>query len=164
MTGRTVAVFSVLVAPFVADLAVKKLAQVSLGFGNPIAVFPGFNLTLLYNSGVSFGLFPVGTSKGLVFMLVVQAVLSSGIAIYAWRVRQQPILWPLLLLLSGALANLVDRYINGAVTDYLDFYLNDWHWPAFNLADVWITLGVVGLIASDFMLKPEVKTTLKNEG
>ena len=143
---------AILIIPFVLDLTVKKLAQHSLEFGQPMMVFPGFNLTLLFNPGVSFGLFPAASSTGLAFMLAVQAVLSLGIGIYAWTVRTRVILWPLLLLLSSALANLVDRFLNSAVTDYLDFYVGIYHWPAFNLADVWITLGVAGLIATEYLI------------
>lgn len=154
----------VLGAPFVLDLAVKEMAKSELIFREALPIFPGFNLTLLFNPGVSFGLFPVGSDKGLVFMLSIQAILSLGIAVYAWTQRGKWIVWPLLLLLSGALGNLVDRFINGAVTDYLDFYVGTFHWPAFNLADVWITLGVAGLIAAEFFVKPLGKQDAEQEG
>ena len=163
MKGRSFALATVLGVPFALDLIVKKWAQVGLEYGQPIAVFPGFNLTLLYNPGVSFGLFPVGSSTGLMLMLSLQSVLCLGIAVYAWSIRKSRLVWPLLLLLSGALANLVDRFFNGAVTDYLDFYIGSSHWPAFNLADVWITLGVVGLIGAEFVLQPRYETTNKVE-
>ena len=93
-----------------------------------------------------------------------QAMLCLGIAAYAWTVRQLTIMWPLVLLLSGALANLVDRFFNGAVTDYLDFYVGSSHWPAFNLADVWITLGVVGLIGLELLKKPPARAELNKNG
>ena len=153
MNGRSFLALAVLIVPFVLDLTVKQLARQSLDFGQPMMVFPGFNLTLLFNPGVSFGLFPAASSTGLAFMIVVQAVLSLAITIYAWTARTRVILWPLLLLLAGALANLVDRFMNAAVTDYLDFYVGTYHWPAFNLADVWITLGVAGLIATEYLIK-----------
>lgn len=155
---------TVLCVPLVIDLAVKRIAQHTLDYGLPIPVFPGFNLTLIFNPGVSFGLFPVGSDTGLVFMLLVQAVLCLGIAFYAWMQRARTIVWPLLLLLSGALANLVDRFLNGAVTDYLDFYIGAYHWPAFNLADACITLGVAGLIAAEFLGRPRDKQNTKQEG
>jgi signal peptidase II len=155
---------TMLVVPFALDLMVKKWAQSALEYGQPVTVFPGFNLTLLFNPGVSFGLFPVGSPTGLAFMLLVQVVLCLGIAVYAWSQRGKLIVWPMLLLLSGALANLVDRFINGAVTDYLDFYLSSSHWPAFNLADAWITLGVVGLLLSEYFLKPADKPEIDQQG
>lgn len=163
MQHRLITAIAVLVVPFALDLAVKAMAQASLVYGQPVAVFPGFNLTLLFNPGVSFGLFPVGSSIGLAFMLGVQTVLCLGIAAYAWTIRHRSMLWPLLLLLSGALANLVDRFFNRAVTDYLDFCLGSAHWPAFNLADVWITLGVVGFMAAEFVLRPRNKVIMKIE-
>ena len=161
MKGRSFAVATVLGVPFALDLIVKKWAQGGLAFGQPVAVIPGFNLTLLYNPGVSFGLFPVGSSTGLILMLSLQLLLCLGIAFYAWSVSKSRMVWPLLLLLSGALANLVDRFFYGAVTDYLDFYVESSHWPAFNLADVWITLGVVGLIGAEFVLRPRNETIIK---
>lgn len=163
MKGRSLAVAAVLVVPFALDLIVKKWAQVGLEYGQPIAILPNFNLTLLYNPGVSFGLFPVGSSTGLMLMLSLQSLLCLGIAVYAWSIRKSRLVWPLLLLLSGALANLADRFFNSAVTDYLDFYLGYFHWPAFNLADVWISLGVVGLIGAEFVLRPRSETAVKVE-
>ena len=164
MKGRSFLALAMLNIPFVLDLTVKKLAQDSLEFGKPMMVFPGFNLTLLFNPGVSFGLFPAASSTGLVFMLMVQAVLCFGIVVYGWTVRTRGIIWPLLLLLSGALANLVDRFMYAAVTDYLDFYIGSYHWPAFNLADIWITLGVAGLIAAEFLAKPTDKPSAVQKG
>lgn len=161
MNGRSFAVATVLGLPFAMDLIVKKWAQDSLEYGQPIAVIPGFNLTLLYNPGVSFGLFPIGSSTGLQLMLSLQSALCLGIGVYAWSIRKSGLVWPLLLLLSGALANLVDRFFNGAVTDYLDFYVGSSHWPAFNLADVWITLGVVGLIGAELVLQSRNETINK---
>jgi signal peptidase II len=155
MQRRTIAAGLVLGVPFALDLVVKSLAQQWLVYGEPWAIVPGFNLTLLFNPGVSFGLFPVGSATGLVVMMTLQAMLCFGIALYAWAQREKAIVWPLLLLLSGAIANLVDRFMNGAVTDYLDFYVGTLHWPAFNLADIWITLGVAGLIAAEYVLKPK---------
>lgn len=164
MRLRLVTAGLVLALPFALDLAVKSFARYSFDSHSPITVLPGFDLTLLFNPGVSFGLFPVGSETGLVFMLLVQAVLCFGIAVYAWLQRERIILWPLVLLLSGALANLVDRFLNGAVTDYLDFYVGSYHWPAFNLADVWITLGVTGLIATEILIKPTDKPNAVKEG
>jgi len=54
--------------------------------------------------------------------------------------------------------------LNGAVTDYLDFYIGTYHWPAFNLADVWITLGVAGLIAAEVFGRTPDKQTVKHKG
>ena len=96
---------TMLVVPFALDLVVKKWAQSALEYGQPVTVFPGFNLTLLFNPGVSFGLFPVGSPTGLAFMLLVQVVLCLGIAVYAWSQRGKlscgqccsccPGLWPI---------------------------------------------------------------------
>jgi signal peptidase II len=141
--------------PFALDVAMKWLAQHTLNVGEPVHVMPGFNLALVFNPGISFGLFPTQTSGGLAFMLMLQAMLCLGIALYAWAMRKRPTVWPLLLLFSGAIANLLDRFVNGVVTDYLDFYWGTSHWPAFNLADVWITLGVIGMGVIEYVFWSE---------
>lgn len=156
MQRRTIAAAAFLVVPFACDLTVKKLAQDALTNVAPVTIFPAFNLTLVQNPGVSFGLFPAGTGTGLILMLIAQTIMCLGIGIYAWTKRHRLVLWPILLLLSGALANLANRYFNGAVTDYLDFYIGTFHWPAFNLADVWIALGVAGLFVTKLMSKIEM--------
>jgi len=115
-----------------------------------ISVFPCFNLLLTFNKGVSFSLLssdspyaPIGLS---IFALVVSALL-----IY-WIQKEKNILarWGLALILGGAVGNVIDRIRFGAVVDFLDFYIGDYHWPAFNIADSAICIGVAILLLSSF--------------
>jgi signal peptidase II len=105
-----------------------------------------FNLVLVYNTGVSFGLFGEQTAWKP-WALGALAVAVSGALLY-WLRREPDRLLALAvgLIVGGAMGNVVDRVRLGAVMDFLDFHLGTWHWPAFNLADSAITLGVAILV------------------
>lgn len=138
-------------AGWMLDWISKAIARAELEYAVAVAVLPGFNLTLLHNPGVSFGFLPVSTQFGLSMMLGMQTLLTVIVAGLAWRSRNDPSLWAWLLLLSGALGNLQDRATHGAVTDFVDLYAGSYHWPAFNLADVFISAGIIGLFARELM-------------
>lgn len=128
-----------------ADLAVKAWAQEVLQ-GNPIDASP-VGLRLAYNPGVAFSL---GTSFPAEVLVIVTAVITGAIALFAWRaVRGLTLLCQIAVaaVLGGALANLIDRAADGLVTDYLH---TGW-WPTFNLADTFIVVGAISLVAHDFL-------------
>ncbi len=105
-----------------------------------------FNLVLVHNTGVSFGLFGEQTTWKP-WALGALAVAVSGALLY-W-LRREPERFLALavgLIVGGAMGNVVDRVRMGAVMDFLDFHLGTWHWPAFNLADSAITMGVAFLV------------------
>ena len=105
-----------------------------------------FNLVLVYNTGVSFGLFGEQTAWKP-WALGALAFAVSGALLY-WLRREPERLLALAvgLIVGGAMGNVVDRVRLGAVMDFLDFHLGTWHWPAFNLADSAITIGVAFLV------------------
>ena len=126
--GAAVATAGLVVA---VDQATKQLADANIERGGEVNIFFGLDLTNTRNTGVAFGAFEGG---GLVV-----ALLIGYFAVH----RDMPWLWlPVGLLLGGALGNLVDRAREGAVIDFIDPV---W-WPAFNLADTCIVLGVLGLL------------------
>jgi len=107
-----------------------------------------FNLVLVYNRGVSFG-FLAMDSAWSPYLLAMAAMLIAGL-VYLWGRRQRRRL-PIVaagMVVGGALGNAFDRLYHGAVVDFLDFHAAGWHWPAFNLADSAIVLGV-GLLIVD---------------
>lgn len=113
-------------------------------------ITPFFSLVLTYNRGMSFGFFNAGPAGGgarnaLLFSL---AALIVVIALLFWLKRvSNPLLAAAIgLIVGGALGNVVDRIRHGAVVDFLDFHLGYWHWPAFNLADSAICIGVALLL------------------
>jgi signal peptidase II len=109
----------------------------TLGAG--VKVFPFVNLVLGHNSGVSFGLLNSVPSWGLVLLslLIIGCLVS-----WLWQSTSSLTVCALGLVIGGALGNLIDRLRHGAVTDFLDFHVGEYHWPAFNMADTAIVCGV----------------------
>ena len=121
------------------DQATKQLAVSEIDRGDQVSVFPGLELTNARNTGVAFGALEGG---GLVVAILIGASLALLVGYFAVH-REMPWLWlPVGLLLGGALGNLVDRARQGAVTDFIDPVA----WPAFNVADACIVIGVVALL------------------
>lgn len=133
--------FGVAALALITDLAVKAVGLATLSDG-PIDVPGPLDLELVLNPGVAFGM-GARTPTGLVLM--VTAAVSAGIGALLWRGRL-----PALgggLILGGAIGNVVDRYGDGAV---VDVFALDW-FPTFNLADVWITVGVALIMLTEIL-------------
>jgi len=112
-----------------------------------------FDLVLVYNRGASFGIFS-NAPDWVGFALIVFAVLISiGLAFWMWHADGKLLAFALALVAGGAVGNVIDRIRLGAVVDFLDLHVGDWHWPAFNIADSAITIGVVLLILDSLKLK-----------
>jgi signal peptidase II len=121
------------------DQVTKQIADSRVGRGDAVDVFPGLEITNTRNTGVAFGAFE-GT--GLLVAILIGISLLLLLA-YFWRHRDMPWLWlPVGMLLGGALGNLADRAREGAVIDFIDPVA----WPAFNIADSCIVIGVVALL------------------
>jgi signal peptidase II len=131
------------------DQITKLLAQEMLA-GSPIDILPVFSLTLTYNTGAAFGfLNDAGGWQNLFFIAV--AVVVSGVIIAMVRKLSDDELQTavaLLLILGGALGNVVDRVRLGRVVDFLHVYYGNWSFPIFNIADSAITVGAI-LLALD---------------
>ena len=139
------------------DQVTKFLATHSLQLHTPLAVLPGFNLTLMQNTGAAFSILShAGGWQRWFFILLTVAV---SIAIIIWlknlsRHRK----WMaccLALILGGALGNLCDRVMLGYVVDFIDVYYHYLHWPAFTIADSAISLGAIILIIDSFWFSEE---------
>jgi signal peptidase II len=136
-------------AVLVLDVVTKYLALGRLPPGRPVVVIDGFfSLTLVMNPGLAFGMLadtPAGW-RWLVALLSIAAL--TVLAVVGLRMlpgggRFTPV--ALGLIFGGAIGNLIDRARFGAVVDFLDFYWRGYHWPAFNVADASISVGVVVL-------------------
>ena len=126
-----------------------------------IPVIEGFfSLTYVRNPGAAFSMFadfPESFRKPFFMVVTIVAVVGIG-----WFVRTTPredklTLIAAAFILGGALGNAIDRLAYGSVIDFLDVYVGDWHWPAFNVADAFITTGVVLLLVAGFFGGPEVQ-------
>ena len=114
-------------------------------------ITPFFNLVLTWNRGMSFGLFNTGAALNTLVFTAVAAVIVAGLLIWLRRAREPLLVLSIGLVIGGAIGNVIDRLGRGAVVDFLDFHLGEWHWFAFNLADAAICVGV-GLMAIDSLL------------
>jgi signal peptidase II len=110
-----------------------------------------FNLARVHNRGASFGMFALSEAWGPWLLSGIAVVISAVLAVWLWRTRERWLAASIGLILGGAIGNLIDRTRYGAVTDFLDFYVGSYHWPAFNLADTGITVGVVMLITESLI-------------
>lgn len=111
----------------------------------PVTAF--FNLTLACNPGVSFSLFSDTMASAPRLFAIVQGALVLGLVFWAWKTKDTIESLAVTTVAGGASGNVVDRFVNLSVTDYLDFHLNGWSWPTFNLADVMIVSGALLIIA-----------------
>lgn len=130
------------------DQATKVAALAVLTFGDPIAMAPGFNLTIGFNEGASFGMLSGVMAGRPLAMAALTGVITLALAWAGLRARHSREAAGFALIVGGSLGNIVDRLRQGAVTDFLDLYWGDWHWPAFNVADMAIACGAGLLLIS----------------
>jgi signal peptidase II len=155
LTPKTKLVVSVLIAILVLDQLTKWVVDRTMPLHHSIPVIDGFfNLTYIRNTGAAFGIFAGSAAAFRLPFLLVFSLLAIGFIIM--MVRRLPdgekgLITALALILGGALGNLIDRALYGEVIDFLDFYWKSYHWPAFNVADSCITIGVA--ITIFYMIK-----------
>lgn len=132
----------------VLDQAGKWWVQSELLPHDRVEVLPFFNLTLVFNQGAAFSF--LSDAGGWQRYLFIGLALVVSLVLVIWLARlaadEHRLALGLALILGGAVGNLIDRLWWGHVVDFLDFHWRFWHWPAFNLADSAITLGVVLLL------------------
>jgi signal peptidase II len=142
------------------DQWTKHSIQEKLLLHHHVEVIGGFfNLIHVRNPGGAFGIFG-GESGGLgPLLFVLVSFIAVGIILFLfYRTREDEEILSLSfsLLLSGAIGNLIDRFRYGAVVDFLDFHISSFHWPAFNIADSAITIGI-GLILVEILTRDHKK-------
>lgn len=136
------------------DLATKAWVLRTLPLYTQKEIIPGFfNLVHVRNTGVAFSFFAGTDSPWRVYILAALTVAALGLIFYLYREsgpEEKAKRLALGFIAGGALGNLVDRLRFGNVVDFLDFYLGSYHWPAFNVADMAVTLGAALLVAAVF--------------
>lgn len=144
---------------FIADQA-SKYAAVKYLPGRDVAVMPLLNFVLAYNTGAAFGFLNRASGWQNVFFIGIAVVVSIVIVRMLRQLKpgQSWIAVALMLVLGGALGNLLDRLRFGYVVDFIDFYIGSWHWYTFNVADSAITCGAILLALDAFGLSTHKKT------
>jgi signal peptidase II len=136
------------------DRITKRLVETHLTADDTVKVIPGFfDIVHLQNRGAAFGIFNDSAFQWRTALLVAASLAAA--VVVSWILRHPArlgrcLFWGLTLVLGGALGNLYDRVLSGQVTDFLLFYLGDYQWPAFNVADSAVVVGS-GLLLVDLM-------------
>ena len=144
---RTMLIFLIAVT-MLADQLTKSAALSLLSQGTAVPVLPSFNLTLGFNEGASFGMMGGFMAGKPLLMAALTGALTLAFAVIAFRAQHALERAGFALVVGGALGNIIDRVRQGAVTDFLDLYWQDWHWPTFNGADIAITLGALFILVA----------------
>jgi signal peptidase II len=131
----------------VLDQLTKMIVDRTMSLHQSIPIIDGFfSLTYVRNTGAAFGIF-AGSHEAfrLPFLILVSVLALGFVAVMLKRLRDEEkgLITALSLIIGGAIGNLVDRVLYGEVIDFLDFYWSNYHWPAFNVADSCITIGVL---------------------
>ena len=156
LKSKFVLVTLIVISLVLIDQVTKILVYIEkerIGTGIPILNF--FNIVYVENRGISFGIF---SSYDASFYLGILSFLISFYIIFIIKMTQE--IWEIVglsLILGGALGNGIDRVMNNYVIDFFDFHLNNFHWPAFNFADSFITVGGIIFFWRIFFKKPQKK-------
>lgn len=147
----------------VLDQWTKWLVEIHLPHHTVHPVIPGFfNLAHVRNTGVAFGLFASHGMNGGSWLLTLLGLAAlTAVGVYFWYAspRERLLLLALSLVVGGAIGNLIDRMSSGAVTDFIDIYVGDHHWPSFNVADSAISVGIVLMAIDSFRARKKEPET-----
>jgi len=137
----------------VLDQLSKRMVDGGMQLYQTIELLPFFQLTYLRNHGAAFSFLSDAGGWQRWFFIALSVAASIGISVWLKKLnaerQREAIAWSLVL--GGALGNLIDRVAYGYVIDFLDVFYQNWHWPAFNVADSAITVGVMYLLYDGFV-------------
>jgi signal peptidase II len=135
------------------DQSSKQLVESMLTLYESIRVAPFFDLTLLYNKGAAFSFLSDQSGWQRWFFVALASGVSLGLTVWLYRLSaaEKWVAVAVSLIIGGAIGNVIDRVLFGQVIDFLHFHIDQHYWPAFNIADSAITLGV-GLMIFDALV------------
>ena len=120
-------------------------------------IYPFLNIYLVWNTGIGFGLFSL--ESNIVYHTVTLIIAIVNIILLVFLIRSKGLNSYLIsIILGGSLGNLFDRIYYYAVPDFIDFHIGNFHWFVFNIADIFITVGIIGLIFLEFIKKEKTLT------
>ncbi|MDI6800529.1 MAG: signal peptidase II [Thermodesulfovibrionales bacterium] len=134
---------------FILDQLTKYLIKTQVSLFEVIRILPFFNIIYVENTGSAFGMF-----KGLGNTFFIIIALAAAVFVSVLIIRDKQNRPAFSFILGGAAGNLTDRIIYGYVIDFLDFYIGRFHWPAFNVADSALTIGILFLMIKTVFRKP----------
>jgi signal peptidase II len=123
-------------------------------------ITPFFNLVKVWNSGISFGIF--AGQRQPIMLSIISLIIVAILLVWLYRSHQKMVAIALGLVIGGAIGNVIDRLRFGAVADFLDFHIGGYHWPAFNIADSTIFIGVVLLCIHSMFMDNDSPATSKD--
>jgi len=128
------------------DYLTKKLVVKYVGQSGAIPVLPFLRIVYVQNKGAAFGLFQ---DVGNTVFIIVSLIAIILIILYQLNLKKGLEIFSFSLILGGATGNLIDRLTVGSVIDFIDLFIGRWHWPAFNVADSALTVGIVLFLMSN---------------
>ena len=120
-----------------------------------ISILPFFNLTFVVNYGFAFGFLNNSSLNQIIVICVIFSIITYFLYLL-FKTQDQFFRFSLILVLSGAIGNFIDRVLHGFVIDFIDIYLGSYHWPAFNIADSSITLGFILIMFNILFLNKKI--------
>ena len=144
------------------DQITKMVILKFLG-SSQIAVLPFFNLVLVWNRGVSFGMFSDQGHYTPLFLSIISLMIIGMLIVWAMNSTDKWVTTAICVIIAGALGNVIDRIKHGAVVDFLDFHAFGWHYPAFNIADSAIVLGIAFVLFDSIFLEAKRNGSQSNE-
>ncbi len=154
--GLSKSAIILLIAPIIiiVDYYTKNLILAGVERFERIQVFPFLNIVHVENKGAAFGMF---AGLGNQMFIAVAAIAIVVILIYIAKSPKGLETYALSLVLGGAVGNLIDRVRIGKVIDFIDVFVSDWHWPAFNVADSALSVGIGLFIIASFKAMKHTK-------
>lgn len=155
---------SILLGVIAIDQLIKWIMLDLLGLGDgagPIIILPFFNLVMVWNTGVSFGLLQNQSDLGPWLLAGLAVAVSIALLVWIGRSADRFLQVALALIAGGAISNAIDRVRFGAVADFFDLHVAGWHWPAFNIADSAIVIGA-GLLLYDSFVRRRAEEKDRN--
>ena len=137
------------------DQLTKILVIKNFQLYESLSVLPFFNLTFVVNYGFAFGFLNNPSLNQMIVILVIFSIITYFLYLLI-KTQDNFFRFSLILVLSGAVGNFIDRILYGFVIDFIDIYLGSYHWPAFNLADSSITLGFILIMFNILFLNKKI--------
>jgi len=149
-------IFSFLV--FIIDQSTKIWALNKLIIGNPTKITPFLNFTLVLNEGIAFGIFHDGGPVKDYLLIAITIIATIFLLIFYFKMPNPNGLKTIILafVFGGAVGNIYDRVSRGYVVDFIDIHFKNFHWPVFNIADTFITIGLILIFYLQIFKKEQI--------